>query len=268
MRKVALKVAYIGTDFHGFQRQPDFKTVEGELIDALKNANLIDNPKDSGYAIAGRTDRGVHALGNVVSFRTPEEVIINQINDFLPKSIRILAKAGVRFGFKPRFAKRRHYRYTVVNKDHLDLDKIKEASKIFEGTHDFSNFSKRSERNPVRTVDNIEIKVKDNLLIIDVIGESFLWNMVRKIATVLFLVGNDELSIEKLQTFFDPSTAAAMTPMPPEGLILMDTIYEGVVFKYDEYAKNKFLSALNDEYIHNMTIAAAEKIMMDELIGH
>jgi tRNA pseudouridine38-40 synthase len=268
MRKVALKVAYIGTDFHGFQRQPDLKTVEGELIDALKNANLIDNPKDSGYAIAGRTDRGVHALGNVISFRTPEEVIINQINDFLPKSIRILAKAGVRFGFKPRFAKRRHYRYTVVNKDHLDLDKIKEASKIFEGTHNFSNFSKRSERNPVRTVDNIEIKVKDNLLIIDVIGESFLWNMVRKIATVLFLVGNDELSIEKLQTFFDLSTTAAITPMPPEGLILMDTIYEGVVFKSDEYAKNKFLSALRDEYTYNRTMAAAEKIMMDELIGH
>ena len=268
MRKVALKVAYIGTDFHGFQRQPDLKTVEGELIDALKNANLIDNPKDSGYAIAGRTDRGVHALGNVISFRTPEEVIINQINDFLPKSIRILAKAGVRFGFKPRFAKRRHYRYTVVNKDHLDLDKIKEASKIFEGTHNFSNFSKRSERNPVRTVDNIEIKVKDNLLIIDVIGESFLWNMVRKIATVLFLVGNGELSIKKLQTFFDISIMAAITPMPPEGLILMDTIYEGVVFKYDEYAKNKFLSALRDEYTYNRTIAAAEKIMMDELIGH
>ena len=268
MRKVALKVAYIGTDFHGFQRQPDFKTVEGELIDALKNANLIDNLKDSGYAIAGRTDRGVHALGNVVSFRTEEDVIINQINDFLPKSIRILAKAGVRFGFKPRFAKYRHYKYTVVNNDHLNLDKIKEASEIFQGTHDFSNFSKRSERNPVRTIDNIEVKVDDNFLIIDVIGESFLWNMVRKIATTLFLVGNDELSIDKLQTFFDTSITAAITPMPPEGLILMDTIYEGVVFKYDEYAKNKFLSALMEEYTYNRTIAAAEKIMMDELIGH
>ncbi len=268
MRKVALKVAYIGTDFHGFQRQPDFKTVEGELIDALKNANLIDNLKDSGYAIAGRTDRGVHALGNVISFRTPEEVIINQINDFLPKSIRILAKAGVRFGFKPRFAKYRHYRYTVVNQDHLDFDKIKEASKIFQGTHDFSNFSKRSERNPVRTIDNIDIKVDEDLLIIDVIGESFLWNMVRKIATALFLVGNDELSIKKIETFFDPSATTAITPMPPEGLILMDTIYEGLVFKYDEYAKSKFLSALRDEYIHNRTIAAAEKIMMDELTGH
>lgn len=268
MRKVALKVAYVGTEFHGFQRQPDFKTVEGELIDALKNANLIDNLKDSGYAIAGRTDRGVHALGNVISFRTPEEVIINQINDFLPKSIRILAKAGVRFGFKPRFAKCRHYRYTVVNNDNLDLDKIKEASKIFQGTHDFSNFSKRSERNPVRTIDNIDIKEDNDLLIIDVIGESFLWNMVRKIATTLFLVGTNELSIKKLQSFFDPLITAAISPMPPEGLILMDTVYEGVVFKYDEYAKNKFLSALVEEYTHNQTIAAAEKIMMDELIGH
>jgi len=268
MRKVALKVAYIGTDFHGFQRQPNLKTVEGELIEALKNASLIDNLKDSGYAIAGRTDRGVHALGNVISFRTPTEIVINQINDFLPKSIRILAKAGVRFGFKPRFAKSRHYRYIIANEVNLDLNKIKEASKLLHGTHDFSNFSKRSERNPIRTIDHIEIKIVNDILMIDVIGESFLWNMVRKIATVLFLVGNDEMDIEKLQTFFDPSTTAAITPMPPEGLILMDTIYEGVVFRYDEYAKNKFLKALKEEYVYNQTIAAAEKIMMDKLISH
>lgn len=75
MRKVALKVAYIGTDFHGFQRQPDNKTVEGELISALREANLIDDLKDSGYAIAGRTDRGVHALGNVISFRSDGNII-------------------------------------------------------------------------------------------------------------------------------------------------------------------------------------------------
>lgn len=268
MRKVALKVAYIGTDFHGFQRQPDFRTVEGELIEALKKADLIDNLKDSGYAIAGRTDRGVHALGNVISFRTSGEVMINQINDFLPKSIRILAKAGVRFGFKPRFAKSRHYRYVIGNGDHLDLNKIKEASKTLIGTHNFSNFSKRSEKNPVRTVASVEVSRNNDLLIIDVVGESFLWNMVRKIASVLYLVGNDELSIEKLRTFFDTSTAAAITPMPPEGLILMDTLYEGVVFKYDEYAKNKFLAALEEEYVYNRTIAAAEKIMMDKLVGH
>lgn len=268
MRKVALKVAYIGTDFHGFQRQPNFKTVEGELIEALRNANLIDNLKDSGYGIAGRTDRGVHALGNVISFRTPEEVVINQINDFLPKSIRILAKAGVRFGFKPRFAKSRHYKYIITNGVHLDLNKIEEASKILQGTHDFSNFSKRSERNPIRTIDSIEISKDNDLLTVDVVGESFLWNMIRKIATTLFLVGNDELGIDKLQTFFDPTNVAAIAPMPPEGLILVDTVYEGIVFKCDEYAKGKFLSALEEEYVYNRTIAAAEKIMMDKLINY
>lgn len=268
MRKVALKVAYIGTDFHGFQRQPDVKTVEGELIGALKAANLIDNLKDSGYSIAGRTDRGVHALGNVISFRTNEEVVINQINDYLPKTIRILAKSGVRFGFKPRYAKSRHYRYILVNRKELDLKGMEKASKILEGTHNFSNFSKRSERNPVRTIDNIKISKKNDITIIDVVGESFLWNMVRKIASVLFLVGNSELNINEIQNMLDPSITYPVTPMPPEGLILMDTIYENINFKYDEYAKNKFLSALEEEYAYNMTITAVEKVMMNKLANH
>lgn len=268
MRKVALKVAYIGTDFYGFQRQPDVKTVEGELIGALKAANLIDNLKDSGYSIAGRTDRGVHALGNVISFRTDKEVMINQINDHLPKSIRILAKAGVRFGFKPRYAKARYYRYIGINKGSLDLDKMKKASEIIEGTHDFSNFSKRSERNPIRTIDSIEISKKDDITIIDIVGESFLWNMVRKIASVLFLIANNELDINETHSILDPSITYPVTPMPPEGLILMDTIYENIKFKYDEYAKNKFLSALEEEYAYNMTIAAVENVMADKLADH
>ncbi|MGF7118785.1 tRNA pseudouridine(38-40) synthase TruA [Methanobacterium oryzae] len=268
MRKVALKVAYIGTDFHGFQRQPDVKTVEGELIGALKALNLIDDLKDSGYSIAGRTDRGVHALGNVISFRTNEEVVINQINDYLPKSIRILAKAGVRFGFKPRYAKSRHYRYIIVNRKDLNLKAMKEASQVLEGTHDFSNFSKRSERNPIRTIDSIEISKKNDIIMIDVVGESFLWNMVRKIASVLFLVGNNELNISEIQTMLDPSITYSVTPMLPEGLILMDTQYENINFKYDEYAKNKFLSALEEEYDYNMTIAAVENVMMDKLADH
>lgn len=265
MRKVALKVAYIGTDFHGFQRQPDVNTVENELINALKSADLIDNLKDSGYAIAGRTDRGVHALGNVISFRTPEDVVINQINDHLPKSIRILAKAGVPFGFKPRYAKNRYYRYVITGREDLDLDKMEEASKIMEGTHDYSNFSKRTERNPERTIDEIKISKKDDILILDVLGESFLWNMVRKIASVLFLVGTSDLDIDEVKKFLDPSFDAAITPMPPEGLILMDTVYENIKFKYDDYALEKFLKALNEEYLYNRTIANVEKVMMEGL---
>lgn len=266
MRKVALKVAYIGTDFHGFQRQPNHKTVEGELISALREANLIDNLKDCGYAIAGRTDRGVHALGNVISFRTEGDIRINHINDLLPRSIRILAIAGVRFGFKPRYAQSRHYRYTIACEEDLDLKAVESASKLIQGTHNFSNFSKRSERNPIRTIESIETTFNDDIFIIDVIGESFLWNMVRKIAAALFMVGSGQLDIEDIQRFMDPSISAAIAPMPPEGLILMDTIYDGVKFKYDEYACKKFLSILEEEYLYNRTIAAAEKSMINHLL--
>ncbi len=266
MRKVALKVAYIGTDYHGFQRQPHFKTVEGELISALKEAGLIDSLKDCGYAIAGRTDRGVNALGNVVSFRTEEEVNINHINSLLPSTIRILAVAGVRFGFKPRFAKRRHYKYIIVNGQDLDLETIESVSKLIEGTHNFSNFSKRSERNPIRTIESIRTSLNKGQLTIDIIGESFLWNMVRKIAAALFMAGKHELGVEEIQTFLDPSICAAIAPMPPEGLILMDTIYDGVKFKYDSYAREKFISILEKELIYNKTIAAVEESMLDNLI--
>jgi tRNA pseudouridine38-40 synthase len=79
------------------------------------------------------------------------------------------------------------------------------------------------------------------------------------------MVGSGELSIEKLQKFFDPSFCAAIAPMPPEGLILVDTIYEGIKFKYDEYARKKFLAVLEEEYVHNRTIAAARKAMMNNL---
>lgn len=267
MRKVALKVAYIGTDFHGFQRQPDLRTVEGELISALKEANLVDNLKDCGYAIAGRTDRGVHALGNVISFQTEEDVEINYINDLLPKSIRILAIAGVPFEFKPRYAKSRHYRYTLIDGSSLDLNKIKSVAEMIEGAHDFSNFSKRSERNPVRTIERVKISLNEDILIIDVIGESFLWNMVRKIATSLLMVGSGDLEIKDVKKFLNPSTYAAIAPMPPDGLILMDTTYENVNFRYDEYARVKFISTLKEEYTNNRTIAAAEKAMMDNLIN-
>jgi tRNA pseudouridine38-40 synthase len=265
MRKVALKVAYIGTDFHGFQRQPHHKTIEGELISALRASGLVDNLKDCGYAIAGRTDRGVHALGNVISFRTEEEVMINRINDLLPNSIRILALAGVPFGFKPRYAKNRHYRYVIANGTDLDLKKIKLASEMIRGTHDFSNFSKRSERNPLRTVESIETFLEGDILIIDVMGESFLWNMVRKIATALFMVGLNQLEVDEIKKFLDPSIHAAIAPMAPEGLILVDTIYEGVKFKYDKYAKKKFISIIEKEYMYNQTIAAVEKAMINNL---
>jgi tRNA pseudouridine38-40 synthase len=266
MRRVALKVAYVGSDFYGFQRQPNLRTVEGEIVNALKKVGLIDEVENCGYRIAGRTDRGVHALGNVLSFLTEGDVISNQINDALPREIKILGQARVPYGFKPRFAENRHYRYLIVDQHiknpDFDLEKMISASEIFKGTHNFKNFSKRSERNPVRTIKQVSIQKNSDLIMVDVEGESFLWNMVRKMVAVLLSIGNGDLDLKKIQDYFDPEKQVSIKPMPPEGLILMDINYSGVQFQYDSYAKKRFISSLMEKCIYHKTIAAIEENMI------
>lgn len=271
MRRVALKIAYIGTDFYGFQRQPGLLTVEGEILSALKEVGVIDRIDRCGFGIAGRTDRGVHALGNVISFLTEERVIINQINNSLPDNIRVWAQARVPLRFMARYAQSRHYRYLVINNpvisgiEDLDIEKMTEASKLFRGTHNFCNFSKRSERNPNRTIDQIEVIQGENFIRVDVIGESFLWNMVRKIVTVLLRVGCGKIEPDMLPEYFNPQKKVAIKPMPPEGLILMDVKYAGVKFDEDSYALNSFQSYLKKEYLKSQSIALSEMEMINSL---
>lgn len=266
MIRVALKLAYVGTDFYGFQRQPNLRTVEGELLKALQEVGLIENIGQSNYSIAGRTDRGVHALGNVVSFRTEKMPIVNQINDLLPQDIRILGSAQVPMGFKTRFAHRRHYRYVMYAVgERLDVGKMREAAHIMEGTHNFLNFSKRNERNPKRKVESVIIKPKNRALMVDVVGESFLWNMVRKMVAVLLSVGKGEFEVEEVESFFDPQYKAFINPMPPESLILMDVTYKDVQFKVDEYARLRFMQTLNKECLNHQRIILATREMINEL---
>lgn len=270
MKRVALKVAYLGTDFHGFQRQPGLRTVEDEILQALKKVNLIDNIQKCGFGIAGRTDRGVHALGNVVSFLTDKKVFINQINDVFPTDIKILGLAKVPLNFKTRYAAQRWYRYLFVNENvqfSIDLNKMALASQIFKGTHDFSNFSKRSEKNPVRTIKQVHVYKHKDAILVDVIGDSFLWNMVRKMVSVILNVGKGVFNVEDVSKFLDPQNSVSIKPAAPEGLILMDVVYDGVGFKLDPYAKNKFIKSLQDEYLHHKTLALSGKEMIKTLMS-
>lgn len=267
MRRVALKIAYIGTEYYGFQRQPGLLTVEGEILSALDELSLVQNIDKCGFEIGGRTDRGVHALGNVISFLTEERIIINQINNSLPKSIKILAQADVSPDFKVRYALKRHYRYLLPlsHDTALDLDKMVEASKLFKGTHDFTNFSKRSERDPVRTINEIKIEHRNDLIQIDAVGESFLWNMVRKMVSVLLTIGRGELPVQIVEEFFNPKKEFCIMPMPPEGLILMDIYYSNIKFNEDPYAVKTFKSFLKTEYLKSQSIALSQKEMINSL---
>ena len=268
MIRVALKLAYLGTDFYGFQRQPNLRTVEGELLKALEESGIISNLGQANYSIAGRTDRGVHALGNVVSFRTEKMPIINQINDILPNDIRILGYAQVPMGFKTRFAHRRIYRYVLCKdpwEQEWETDRMREAAHLMEGTHNYINFSKRNERNPVRKVESVSIKPQKQACIVDVVGESFLWNMVRKMVALLLSVGKGEIELGDVKNFLDPENTAGITPLPPESLILMDVFYKGIQFKEDEYARFRFSQSLSEECLNHQRMVTATEEMMKSL---
>lgn len=259
-----MKIAYVGTHFHGFQRQPNVRTVEEELIYHLRKLEYIDDLKDSRFRIAGRTDAGVHALGNVISFQSEKEIRINQINHSLPDDIQIIAQAPVRFGFKPRYAEMRWYRYILFEPD-LDIGLLNQVAEIFKGTHNFTNFTKRKQKTTTRTIDDIKISqvdLEENIhnknshwahlndykpTFIDIYGESFLWNMVRKMIRVFLDVNCGRMSLDDVRELLNPSEDAPrayIRVVDAENLILMDTRYDGIKFRYDEYACNRFRKTL------------------------
>ena len=320
MKKVALKIAYIGTNFHGFQRQPNHRTVEGEMIYTLKKLGYIDDLADAKFQIAARTDKGVHSLGNVISFMSDREIIVNQINQKLPDDIQIIAKAPVRYGFKARYAQCKHYRYTFFEKN-LNIQLLNELAKLFEGRHDFTNFSKRKEnqKSTIRTIDRIDVmsprdknlnlqykkldetfvnnkysqksedskylkhsprytsdledsddfletnyvgelksigRFNENFenvifnedsyspIFVDVYGESFLWNMIRKMMRIFLFVGKEEMELETAEDMLNPDQKYNIKPLNPENLILMDIQYNGIKFQYDDYALEGFKRTL------------------------
>ena len=257
MKRTALKIGYIGTNFHGFQRQPNVRTVEEELIYHLRKLDYIDDLKKSRFRIAGRTDAGVHSLGNVISFQSEKEVRVNEINNSLPDDIQILAKAPVRYAFKPRYAQMRQSRYLLFQD--LDIENLNEVAEVFKGTHNFTNFTKRFQKTTTRTIDDIKITKVDlddyhkrefpNLhdtiapIFVDIYGESFLWNMVRKMMRVFVDVAQDRMSLYDVCDLLNPpedSPRASIKVMEAEYLILMDIQYDGIKFKYDDYACKRF----------------------------
>ena len=264
MKRTALKIGYIGTNFHGFQRQPNLRTVEEELIYHLRKLDYIDDLKKSRFRIAGRTDAGVHSLGNVISFQSQKEVRVNEINNSLPDDIQILAKAPVRYAFKPRYAQMRHYRYLLF--EYLDIDKLNECAELFKGTHNFTNFTKRFQKTTTRTIEDIKItrvnlddyhkKEFPNLhetlspIFVDIYGESFLWNMVRKMMRVFVDVAKGKMTLDEVEKLLNPKEnepRAYIKVMEPYYLILMDIQYDGIKFRYDDYACERFRRNLVDD---------------------
>ena len=238
--RIAMKFAYDGKKFNGYARQPKLKTVEGEIIRALINHRIIGDLKEACFRSASRTDKGVSALGNVISFNTErsQEIILSLLkkkwNDIVVYGVK---KVDDRF--YPRYAQQRIYRY-YLRKHQLDSEQVIKTASLFTGEHDFRNFARIEEgKNPVRTIDTITVSEENDVCIIEFYAQTFLWHQIRRIIAALIKVCEGTLSQETIRYALQhPLEKADFGLAPAEPLLLVDVVYD-FAFDYPHNALSK-----------------------------
>ena len=252
MKNILLKIAYDGTNFSGWQRQPGARTVCGELERILCSMTGLDIKLDG----TSRTDAGVHALGQCASFKSdikiPTENLAKAMNNALAKDrvenigeIRILSAQEMPDDFHARFSSKgkryvykirqdrepdvfsRNYCYQIPKK--LDIEAMREAAKYIAGEHDFACFQSAGspKETTVRTVYDLTIEASDDTVLILVSGNGFLYNMVRIIVGTLVEVGLGKRSPESMADIIascDRQKAAHTAP--PQGLYLDEVFFK------------------------------------------
>lgn len=246
--RIRLDMSYDGHNFKGFQRQVNERTVQQEIervLSKIFNSEIV-------ITASGRTDAGVHALKQVVTFTPNKEVndlslLRYSLNRMLPNDIHINAIKEVNDDFHPRFSAYsktykyllnmgeanpfyENYRYEFKRK--LDVNKVLEAKELFVGEHNFKNFTTKEEDNHdyVRTINSIDVKQDEDVLEITLIGNGFMRYMVRMIVGTLIAIGigkeDKNFIVNKLE---DTNRMPVIYKAPPQGLYLVDVKYEGDV---------------------------------------
>lgn len=222
--RVALKFGYDGSRFWGYQRQPDVRTVEGDVINAMKKTKMILDVQESNFGGSSRTDRGASAIGNVAAIDTDfkKGEILQALNSHV-KDIYFWGIAEVEDTFNPRHAKQRWYRYHL-DKD-LDLDMLKKATDLFLGEHDFRSFCRKDDKPTSRIVDSITLARSYEFINFDIKAQSFLWNMVRRIVSAVVKFAKGEVSGQDIQSALG-GEKRDLGLMPAHPLFLIDVSYD------------------------------------------
>src|SRR5499433_362174 len=251
MRYLKLTIAYDGTDFHGWQIQSGKPTIQGEIVAILRRLTQ-ENIAIHG---AGRTDSGVHAIGQVASFRTQTALspgdLQRALNALLSPAIRIVAAEetgpdfNARWSARPKTYRYRLYRgkvvppmiwrYVLHYPFPLDENRMSEAAARFTGSHDFAAFAASTgsedddkERSTVREIYATELgrSEDDQELIFTVRGRSFLRYMVRKMVGTLLDVGRGRLAPEDIDRLYELKDRSKSGPTaPPQGLVMVEVFH-------------------------------------------
>jgi tRNA pseudouridine38-40 synthase len=245
-RNVKLTLSYDGTDFAGWQTQPDARTVQATLEAAVTS---ITGETGVRMNASGRTDSGVHAVGQVANFRTestiPAPTLLRALNAKLPHDVVVRDAVDVAESFDAnRDAVRKMYRYVIhdgpvpspflrkyvsSSRWSLDAAAMSAAARCLVGTHDFRCFETEwpNRATSVRTVTHLAVNRFGEHIWIDVEADGFLYNMVRAIAGTLMNVGRGYWPIERVAEILAAGDRTLAGPTaPPQGLFLMRVTYE------------------------------------------
>ena len=244
MRNIKLTIEYDGKDFNGWQKQPNKLNIQGEIEKAIEEI--------TGEAVelnaSGRTDAGVHSLGQTANFKTNSEIDISKmaiaINSKLKQSIRIIKAEEVDEKFHARYScKGKKYKYVINNSKYgsaiyrdleyhmpikLNVEAMQKGIKYFEGEHDFKSFkaSGTSSKSSVRTIYSAKVIEDGERIIVELEGNGFLYNMVRIISGTIVDVGLGKIKPEEIPEIIESKdrTRAGKT-LPPQGLYLVEVYY-------------------------------------------
>ena len=244
MRCIRMTVQYDGTNYHGWQEQPGLATIQGTLADRMATI-LGERPGVEG---AGRTDAGVHAIGQVAAFRTDHPIdlgrLLAALNSRLPDDVAVPDMSEAALGFRPSMdAVSKHYRYRIHRGPvrpvfaaryawhwyrPIEVEPMRAAARLLLGRHDFKSFEARgSDRaDTVREVTRLDVAEAGAELLVDVEGNGFLYRMVRNLVGTRVEVGRGHRSPQWVADVLEARDRRAAGPTaPPHGLCLMAVRY-------------------------------------------
>ena len=245
MRNILVKIEYFGENYVGWQKQQNGMSVEQAVCDAAKQL-LGHEIKLYG---SGRTDSGVHALGQTANFYTDSSVptgkITGGLNAYLPEDIRVVSAEEMPMKFHARFdAVAKEYVYVIYNRSimnpvyrgraahvfyPLDIDKMQRAAEDLLGEHDFAGFmgSGSSVKNTVREIYDVGFETEGDLVKFHIKGNGFLYNMVRIIIATLIDIGRGRYGEDRIKMILgEKERSMANVTAPPEGLYLKEVFYD------------------------------------------
>ncbi len=244
MKNIMILIEYDGTNYHGWQRQPNGNTIQ----EVIENSILKISSEKIGIIASGRTDAGVHAYGQVANLKTSASIddlsFLKALNSMLPKDIVIKELSTVSDDFHARYsAKSKIYKYIILNRPYpssfyyryswyipypLDITLMRKGAAILKGMHDFSSFRAASceAKDSVRTLSRLDIYNEEDRIVFYLEGNGFLKHMVRNIIGTIVRVGKGKISPDEIMDILASRDRRNAGPTaPPQGLFLVSVSY-------------------------------------------